>query len=87
LSPLLLAPVVGLAASVVAELLVAASLPAFGIRPGEGNYSLAVLAAGKVATLSQEQVHLQVHRPDEVFESYCASDLGVIKRKGWVLEV
>jgi hypothetical protein len=81
-SGLLLAPMMSLATSVVAELLIPASLPAFGMRPGERNYSLTVLAAGKVATRSQEQVHLQVHRPDEIFEPHSASDLGVIKWKG-----
>jgi hypothetical protein len=46
---LLLASMVSLAASVVAEPFVPTPLPALGMRPGERDHSLAVLAADEVA--------------------------------------
>src|SRR5215203_4971777 len=65
LSPLL-APVMSLAASVVAEPLVSATFSAFRIRSGQGKYATAVLTAGKFAARGHEPVHLQIHRPQQI---------------------
>ena len=64
----LLTSMMSLTASVIAEPLVPASFPGFGMRPSEGNHSPAVLASDKVAARSQDPVHLQVHRPEEIIE-------------------
>jgi hypothetical protein len=65
---LVLAPVVRLAASIVAEPLVAPALSAFRIRPGKGDYAAAILAARSVATGGHQPPHLKVHGSKKVIK-------------------
>ena len=67
-SRLLLAPVMRLTTSVVAEPLIAAVLPAVGTGSCQRDDAAAELAAGNVAGGSHEPPHLQVHRPYEAVE-------------------
>src|SRR5215208_5186115 len=67
-SRLLLAPVVRLAASVVAEPFIAAVFSSVGTRSRQRNDAAAELAPGDVAGGSHEPPHLQVHRPYEAVE-------------------
>src|SRR5215207_10887100 len=54
------APVMGLAASVVAELPVATALSAVWARPGERKQPTAMLAASKLTARGHKPIHLKV---------------------------
>src|SRR5215208_1344751 len=69
---LLLAPMLSLAASVVAELLVAPALSAVWMRFTERDHLAAVFTTGDIAARSHKPVHLQIGSAQEVIKPPCA---------------
>jgi hypothetical protein len=74
-----IAPVMRLAARIIAIFPISSALPASRVSVGKCNHSSAIVTARKSPTRRYEPIHLQVDDPQEIVEMPIGSDTGRVK--------